>query len=110
MNEISHLRHFGVELGGVGGIPGAGIRTAVKRAGCAVGHNRLLKLGSSTALQREGFLVLAQAPPPAEDRVHPMESVEILTEAVTSRRGWKAILRRCFAAAAERTRTAGAEQ
>ena len=73
-------------------------------------YSRIMELGSSTAARREGLLEVAQGPPPPDDRVDPQEYIEILTEAVASRNGWKAILRRCSTAAAQRTRNAGAEQ
>ena len=73
-------------------------------------YSRILELGSSIAARREGLVEVAQGPPPPDDRVDPQEYIEILTEAVASRNGWKAILRRCSAAAAQHTRNAEAER
>lgn len=73
-------------------------------------YSHVLELGSSSATRREGLLEVVHGPPPPDDRVNPQEYIEILTEAVASRNGWKAIMRRCAAAAAERTRNAGAER
>ena len=73
-------------------------------------YSRILELCSSTAARREALLEVAQGPPPPDDRVDPQEYIEILTEAIASRNGWKVILRRCSTAAAERTRDVGANR
>ena len=73
-------------------------------------YSRILELGSSAAARREGLLEVTQGPPPPDDRVDPQEYIDILTEAVAARNGWKVILRRCSAAAAERTRNVRANR
>jgi hypothetical protein len=71
-------------------------------------YSRILEMGSSTAARREGLSEVANGPPPPDDRVDGREYIDILSEAVAARNGWKSILRRCSPAAAQRAPTVAA--
>jgi hypothetical protein len=58
-------------------------------------YSRILELGKRPADRRRLLEDLRQAPPPPDDSVDHQEYLEILTEAVGRRNGWKAILGRC---------------
>ena len=58
-------------------------------------YSRIRELGQTAAERRSLLADLVSRPLPADDRVDSAEYVEILTEAIGQRNGWKAILERC---------------
>lgn len=67
-------------------------------------YSRMLEQGGP-AKRREALSEIAHRPPPPDDRVDGQEYVDILSEAVSARNGWKSILRRCSSTAAARALT-----
>ena len=68
-------------------------------------YSRILELGSSTAVRLEALAAVTHGPSPPSDRVDGQECIDILTEAVSSRNGWRTILRRCAPTAVQRPPT-----
>lgn len=58
-------------------------------------YSRLLELGRTPSIRKSLLLELTGDPAPPEDRVGRDEYVDILSEAVSARNGWKRILARC---------------
>ena len=58
-------------------------------------YSRLLELGRTLSLRKSLLLELADDFAPPEERVSRDEYVDILSEAVSARNGWKRILARC---------------
>ena len=72
-------------------------------------YGRILELGSGSAGRRMLLSEIEEAHVPPDDRVDPVEYIDILREAVTARNDWKRILRRCSPARAPRHREVGAK-
>jgi hypothetical protein len=58
-------------------------------------YGRILELGKGTRARQALLVEYADGPMPADDRVEVTEYLDILTEAVAARNGWKRILARC---------------
>lgn len=58
-------------------------------------YSRILEQATRLADRQALVEQLRQLPPPPEERVSPGEYFDVLTEAVSRRNGWKAILQRC---------------
>jgi hypothetical protein len=79
----------------------------VTRYACEA-YSRVLELGNSSAARRMLLSEIEEGPVPPDDRVDPVEYIDILREAIAARNGWKRILRRCSPAQAQRYREVGA--
>ena len=58
-------------------------------------YSRILQLSSTPAQRRAHLEAYVERPIPGEERVDTAEHMDILTEAVGARNGWKRILKRC---------------
>jgi hypothetical protein len=63
-------------------------------------YSRICELSKKQAERRSLLAELVSRPPPLDDRVDPEEYLDILSEAIGRRNGWKAILNRCAQQAA----------
>jgi hypothetical protein len=72
-------------------------------------YSRVLELGNSSAARRMLLSEVEEGPVPPDDRVDPVEYIDILREAIAARNGWKRILRRCSPAQAQRRSEVGAK-
>lgn len=70
-------------------------------------YSRVLELGNSSAARRLLLPEIEEGPVPPDDRVDPVEYIDILREAIAARNGWKRILRRCSPAKVPRYREVG---
>lgn len=70
-------------------------------------YSRVLALGNSLAARRVLLSEIEEGPVPPDDRVDPVEYIDILREAIAVRNGWKRILRRCSPLQAQRYREVG---
>ncbi len=60
-------------------------------------YSRICKLANTVPARRSMLEELKLLPPPLDERVDADEYIELLTNAVNCRNGWKAILEGCFA-------------